>query len=118
MSAPALREEIARQASRPWRSHSRLVVHVQRHQDEFRVAYGRPFGADAVDALASEITTAPDRVYTELTGRGTEWYFIRSLSNDSAMIVIVRDGWRRSVYLAEPFSRWLSRHAAAIEVHV
>ena len=78
--------------------------------------YGRSISPSELDALATRICLSPDRLYTELTIRGVEWYFAQDLPGDSAMIVIVRGRWRRSVYRAEPFSRWLERHAAAIEV--
>lgn len=116
MSSRELSEEISRQASRPWRSRGRLIAHAKDHQGEFVEVYGRLFKPSEVDALANGICSSPDRLLTQITHHGIEWYFIDDLPGDSAMIVVVRGDWRRSIYVAKPCSRWMARHAAAIEV--
>jgi hypothetical protein len=116
LSPEELRAEIVRHASATWSSRGRLEEHARAHQRDFRKEFHRAFSAEHVDAFARAVVDSPDALFTEYTHRGAEWYFVRVTGADSAMIVVVSGGYRRTVYRAGRFSQWLQLHAAAIEV--
>lgn len=112
MSDEELRTEVQHFAGSGWQRESRLIRHAAKHGEETAWALGLPqrLSVPEYESLRLNITAFPDRIYTGLSREGgTEYHFVRMVYPD-AIIVVVRDGFVRTLLLAEPFIAWFGRH--------
>jgi hypothetical protein len=98
-----------------WQRPGRLERHARKHGRQVSRALGKPIDTEEYDAVRRTIVSSPDRVFTGITRTGSvEYQFIGSVGN-GAIIVIVRDGFVRTMLRARSLRVWRSRHPA-IEV--
>ncbi len=108
--------EVRHHQGSQWRS-ARLLAHARSHAEDFEELLGRQLSPPELEALSRGVLRAWDRLFTELQSYGITYYFLRSLPDpDSAIIVITRGGYIRTVFPTATLSQLWRRRPAAIEV--
>jgi len=99
-----------------WRR-ARLLAHARNHAEDFEELLGRQLSPSELETLGRDVLRAWDRLFTELQPDGVTYYFLRPISGpESAIIVVTRGGYIRTVFPSASLSRLWRRRPACIEV--
>lgn len=110
---------VATAATLPWSRRSRLIVHARQHGEAVAAIAGdsRATTADGYEALRLTVTAHPGRVFVGPAGGGEQQYhFVQEWPRTRAIIVSVRGGYVRTMFVTESLPRWLGRKRELVEV--